>query len=210
MFQPLRNDPSREPYKGSTGTGISDSNPNTWLLSRQPFMRFRLPVHQVHNAQPSKSSTDTYSPSPWLLWDNRFWLRVAVSASTGVSRAPDSASVVDVDADASRVRILIRPLQESDLKPILGCFDGDGSISLKKLLARRAPGHVRFTVPLVTAVIDPVGGSESGLGGEEIPLALPTILPSQLPTQNRWKVECEWMYKMVDTEVLESLGWPQS
>ncbi|PLB42071.1 tRNA lysidine(34) synthetase [Aspergillus candidus] len=98
---------------------------NTWLVSRQPFMRHRLPTlsFDISISSPSSPSSSSSSPpdqqkkqgpnqnqesnyTPWQLWDNRYWFRFALvpdmgSTLSSTSSSPQSSSRSQTDTKAS-------------------------------------------------------------------------------------------------------------
>lgn len=176
---------------------------NTWFLSRQPFMRHRVPILkfnvQIPSSTPSPTALPTTVTSPWKLWDNRYWLRISISKDShhhhhATASPPESSSTV----------FTVRPLRQSDLNMVYRSLDElspSSSSRLRQLLSRCAQGPVRFTLPLITAHLDSGSCIDER---HEVPLALPTVcinLPSfsQLPFSLHW----EWMYKMIDRETLD-------
>ncbi|PLN79153.1 PP-loop family-domain-containing protein [Aspergillus taichungensis] len=100
---------------------------NTWLVSRQPFMRHRLPVLSVDIPVPSSGSSSLANENqeqnrnqeqtqtqnqqenytPWQLWDNRYWFRFALvpetlsqPASTGSTSSSPQSSPSQTDTKA--------------------------------------------------------------------------------------------------------------
>ncbi|BCR98010.1 tRNA lysidine(34) synthetase [Aspergillus luchuensis] len=209
MFQPLRCDFSPPPSSTTTTTTPDFTNyKNTYLLTRQPYMRNRLPILPISvpiyssscystqhsgNTETSQRPTDA---SDWHLWDNRYWFRV-----TGTSIPPPSGA--GAGAGPMSLSLVVRPLQKSDLKGIRMAASKEEMRVLMDRLGRDAPGLVRFTLPLLLYVGD---------GGKEVPLALPTIemwLPGAEDTLKSMScsVRWEWMYKMINREPLERMGW---
>ncbi|PYH71711.1 tRNA lysidine(34) synthetase [Aspergillus vadensis CBS 113365] len=197
MFQPLRCDsPPRPPPSSSTTTpDITTQNlvyENTYLLTRQPYMRNRLPILPI--IVPIYPPSLPITTSDWHLWDNRYWFRVtgtSIPLSSGAGAGPTSLSLV------------VRPLQKSDLKGIRMAASKNEMRVLMDRLGRDAPGLVRFTLPMLVLVGD---------GGKEVPVALPTMemwLPGAGDTLKSLScnVKWEWMYKMIDREPLERTGW---
>lgn len=102
LFKPL-------PQKGSNG------RKNTWLVSRQPFMRHRLPAlsfdipipsssarslanqnqnqnqsqnqnqNQDQNQDQNQEQNQEQNYTPWQLWDNRYWFRFALVPDQSLS-----------------------------------------------------------------------------------------------------------------------------
>ncbi|XRM42049.1 hypothetical protein ABZX51_005286 [Aspergillus tubingensis] len=215
MLQPLRYDSSPPPSSTTTTTTPDITNHgNTYLLTRQPYMRNRLPILPITvpiypplfpassssssscsstqhsgNTETSQRPTDA---SDWHLWDNRYWFRV-----TGTSIPPPSG------AGPTSLSLVVRPLQKSDLKGIRMAADKEEMRELMDRLGRDAPGLVRFTLPMLVLVGD---------GGNEVPVALPTMemwLPGAEDTLKSMSctVRWEWMYKMIDREPLERMRW---
>ncbi|KAH8425361.1 tRNA lysidine(34) synthetase [Aspergillus melleus] len=133
-------------------------NNNIWFLSRQPFIKNRLPTHHlclplplplpVSSLSQSQSSpairdqtplntnkdsrepedgeeTNHTNPTPWILWDNRYWIRVSVSA------IPPQTETIDTPMPETRSKateynyqggenvnlpLMIRPLLKSDIE----------------------------------------------------------------------------------------------
>jgi tRNA(Ile)-lysidine synthase len=226
----------------------SKTGDNTWLLSRQPYMRHRLPTIRLE-ASVGGSSAAKPVYSPWILWDNRYWFRVRVvvrpvsennKEGNEQNHLNGEIKNTDVDDDVTKesitIPIIIRPLQQADLRSIYRLLDqyhshkhkhkhnspsNNGSHppptqrQLKYLLSNYAPDTVRFSIPIITTM------HHLKEGEGQRPLALPTMgirIPSSpTPTtspspncgveQSTWTVHWEWMYKRVDTEVLRLMGW---
>ena len=208
MFNPVT---SNHNYKNN-----NNKNNNTWFLSRQPFMRHRLPILRFNVEIPpiptsstpaSTTTTTTTTTTPWKLWDNRYWFRISIILEHDHIATTTTASSQH-HKHKTVIPFLIRPFQQSDLNTVYSCLD-DASSHLKRLLLHRARGPVRFTLPLITAELDPSSSystsNDSGFR-QEVPLALPTVpvrLPCSSPSLIPVRLEWEWMYKMVDKEVLE-------
>ncbi|RAL00913.1 tRNA lysidine(34) synthetase [Aspergillus ibericus CBS 121593] len=205
MFQPLH-------WNQSTTT----TKNNTWLLSRQPYMRNRHPILPI----PIAISTLT-PPTPtcpqndtWHLWDNRYWFRITATPKPSPFLQHTHSSFPSISpehnseyASPSPISLVIRPLQKSDLRVIRTAERAasdlrNGKSALMERLGRDAPGLVRFTVPVL---VMPGGVLGSGV---DVPLALPTMdlwLPGAELAP--WEIRWEWRYKMIDQEVLERMGW---
>ncbi|KAF7176647.1 hypothetical protein CNMCM7691_003299 [Aspergillus felis] len=217
MFHPF------QPTSTSTPNQINHiRNENTWLLTRQPYMRNRAPSLALE--LPNRESEDMYSP--WKLWDNRYWVRAAVVPDKG-ERDPDMSrhyTQSELDRvrrfyDEERLSLIVRPLRQSDLQVIRGMIDGQGRgkkhqhpalAALLKRLALEAPGQARFTVPVL------VVQKNSGGNARQVPLALPTLscrllstsqAQNLLQTSMAWAVRWQWMYKMIDQDSLKLMGW---
>ncbi|KAL2001220.1 hypothetical protein VTN02DRAFT_2093 [Thermoascus thermophilus] len=198
LFRPVVNTPTTPDPDGS------DSN--TWLLSRQPYMRHRLPEVRLDVPVPIPQQGPTSVYTPWTLWDHRFWFRLRLRLD-----AHDDAAVTD---SAQTIPMVIRPLQPTDLHRIkIPSPSGPSTIDLDpdldgdrfhRTLSRSAPGPVRFTLPVLVSV------SGAGAGAGEQPLALPTLdmrVPGADRATGTGTVEWEWAYKMVDAEALRLMGW---
>ncbi|KAK2766950.1 hypothetical protein FQN54_006265 [Arachnomyces sp. PD_36] len=196
---------------------MGSAQPNTWLLTREPFRSTQeKPATTI--TIPSRSTSNngdltTTTPwSEWHLWDNRYWIRVQASHSP-----LENGKYLD---STKPLNIIIRPLEKSDLpyirqhprliKRTVSKTDGsqenpaDSYITISdfgRLLSSCAPGNTRFTIPVLAEAT-----------GEKRVLALPTLgitVPSEpsmvqgeeeqdyLPAL-RWEVR----YKKVDPEVL--------
>ncbi|KAL1855432.1 hypothetical protein Plec18170_004151 [Paecilomyces lecythidis] len=205
IFRPLRDE--------SQNGHIADQQRNTYLLSRQPYMRHRLPILNFEFPSPTAADTKNTTEqsktiyTQWSLWDDRYWIRLRLT-----SRVQDNTNV-----PLGPVQFTVRPLQPSDLKEICrvldefeGKEDDEGNLPSSQgfldMLSREAPGPIRFTVPLLVA--------RESTNLDERPLALLT-LPSgnasggtmSFGRDKSWKVECEWTFKMIDPEPLELMGW---
>ncbi|KAF7591225.1 hypothetical protein BBP40_001830 [Aspergillus hancockii] len=212
MFQPFQGRrPSKQNTETKTGTDANiteidtKKNNNTWLLSRQPFMRNRSPTLRFSVPVPvPEHHHDPENFTPWSLWDNRYWFRFSMIPE----QAPQPH---DTTPSPSTVSLVVRPFRQSDLQAIRRVTGSGkvnpGVVALMELLGREAPGQTRFTVPLLA-----IEGGSCELE-HELPVALPTMdlwlpgmwesLPRLLPGRLRW----EWMYKMIDNEPLRFMGW---
>lgn len=218
MFQPLQQNSNRN--------NASDVD-NTWLLSRQPFMRHRLPIINLDIPAPS-TSTSTSNPqnhhqqqpqeptkyTPWILWDDRYWFRCCTPLLPPKENAPETKS--HQYNNMTPATVIIRPLQQSDLhhlrrslfphldhqqQPAKKTKTGQDTVwtRLMEMLSRNAPNQSRFTIPVLAAV----DGKDDG---EQL-LALPTMdfrFPS--PSGPIPEIKWEWMYKMIDHETVKSMG----
>ncbi|CAI7664964.1 unnamed protein product [Penicillium glandicola] len=199
---------------------------NIWLLSRQPFMKNRDPVTQI-NVSPTGSFT------PWVLWDNRYWMRLRL---VPVDRDPS-----ELGNKLTSVPLTIRPFNKFDIERIRkdavhprsqGRTDKDFAAGqkmpgtfehVKALLSAEAPAQLRFTLPVISreGIISKSGKPT----GQKVwqHLALPTLdyrlsgHSAKYSSSNevelihlrwRWKLKWQWMYKMIDTGALRLMGWP--
>ncbi|KAL4890204.1 hypothetical protein BDV59DRAFT_209836 [Aspergillus ambiguus] len=220
LFQPLHWPQSSAGGGSSSPADTAASAPHnstTWLLSRQPYMRNRLPILQRELPLSwGRNSSAFQEPeyTPWTLWDDRYWFRFAVTAPNAETWG-EAATTAPVP-----VSVAIRPFQPADLQAVRRVVREnqlrEGGASKKKdpaltafldRLARVAPGRVRFTLPLLELVETDGSGIE-----RRVPLALPTLrmwLPGMHAGRHgaaQWTVEWEWMYKMVDREALQLMG----
>ncbi|KXG47427.1 tRNA(Ile)-lysidine/2-thiocytidine synthase [Penicillium griseofulvum] len=210
LFQRLANEDS----SGKSGDNI-------WLLSRQPFMRGRDPVTQI-NVSPSGSFT------PWVLWDNRYWMRLRLVA---IDRDPS-----ELEDQLISLPLTIRPFHKFDIERLRkdavnsrstkdaagqkmpGTFE-----NVKALLSAEAPAQLRFTLPVISR--EGIMSKPGKPLGQKVwqQLALPTLdcrlsghstkysslsEVELIHLRCRWKLKWQWMYKMIDTEALRLMGWP--
>lgn len=223
MFQPLR---WKDNTTTATTTNFSVDNDsghdngnhnNTWLLSRQPFMRYRLPTLHLevplpcgfqdnHDGQHHEPEETQYTQ--WKLWDDRFWLRVATSPKQKHRQQQQDYEISRHKYKTKHLNVVIRPFQPGDLQRLRSYFPKLSKKEkhpvwnhLVEALSRDALGQSRFTIP-VLAVAD------SGVEVDVL-LALPTLgirLPFPESEEWQWEIHWEWMYKTVDHETLRSMG----
>ncbi|KAJ5939186.1 hypothetical protein N7466_002320 [Penicillium verhagenii] len=216
MFTPVPSSPTQSPSGG-----------NTWLFSRQPFMKNRSPVTSMEIPMPTPKELATDSRprySQWTLWDDRYWLRLSITPQ-GRHRA-ESISAGSKDS----VSFTIRPLQEPDFQTMRNepVSKGRKNIApallltqLRKLLSAQAPGPARFTLPVLLQNMDSPILPETQEGNKL--LALPVLgfpLSGVRRKENianeveiiaggrTWVLNWEWMYKMLDTDALRLMGRP--
>lgn len=210
MFRPVVNTATNDPNTTTT------TNNNTWLLCRQPYMRHRLPEVRLDVPVPvpqqegTKPSSSPYMYTPWTLWDNRYWFRLKLVPNQNQKHGDVAVAVTDT-SQPQTIPIAIRPFQPIDLQKIHQFLKQSSPSSpsstdideLQQKLSNSAPGHIRFTLPMLTIT--------------EQPLALPT-LDIRIPVADNltnmsnhrslpWTVKWEWAYKMIDPEVLRLMGW---
>lgn len=202
------------------------------LMKNKPMiMRIDVPVAKEETT-PALSEGDPRSNfTPWTLWDSRFWFRFSIvpvptdkpdqSAEPNLKTIPLFIRPFQV-ADFVRIR--------DDPGTLAGEETGrvhphPASVAAytRRLVNTHAPGSTRFTIPVLT--VGKSGDSQpTGDPDDEHLLALPTLgqYLSGRSTSGRkdhhhtnlkmfyanreWIVEWEWMYKMIDTEVLRELG----
>ncbi|RAH86453.1 adenine nucleotide alpha hydrolases-like protein [Aspergillus japonicus CBS 114.51] len=122
----------------SNSNSNSNSTQKTWLLSRQPYMKNRLPELNIHldctegsvlpkheqeqkQDQPQDQSQDQdQDPDPdqeqWHLWDNRYWFRLGwTSSSTTTTKQSQSQPLPSNPNPNQTIHLRIRPLHKSDL-----------------------------------------------------------------------------------------------
>ena len=224
MFQPLQQKSNRN---------NANNQDNTWFLSRQPFMRHRLPAVSLdipipptstptftslsnprHYHQPQPQEPTNYTP--WVLWDDRYWIRCCTSSSPSKEDTPETESHLHSN-NVVPATVTIRPLQQSDLhylrhalSPHLGhqnqpmrktkTDQNPVWCRLMEMLSQNAPNQSRFTIPVLEGVNSQGGGVQL--------LALPTMdfrfssPPGSIP-----EIKWEWLYKMIDHETVKSMGW---
>ncbi|KAF9889420.1 hypothetical protein FE257_007321 [Aspergillus nanangensis] len=212
MFQPLHwpQSPSSQSAEAPPKGDLS-----VWFLSRQPYMRNRLPISRY---DPHISLFENYTP--WSLWDERYWIRFVVRPDS-TSHQSETGRIMH---QPPRITFIVRPFQPSDLQTARQILQDDqlrlgrqprkgkdpAMVKFLGRLAQDAPGQIRFRLPLVAIEMEVDGAMH------ELPLALPTLelwLPGMReafqrisgPQSHPWTVHWEWMYKMVDTEALEVL-----
>ncbi|KAL4904882.1 hypothetical protein BDW74DRAFT_178454 [Aspergillus multicolor] len=220
--------PPRSPEQGDNG--------DTWLLTRQPYMRRREPVlrfnvsvskgvptvpNQRHRhstrTRPHPEVKPEYS-IPWTLWDNRFWIRA--SASTSTPRSDDLDAVFQQEHE--RIQLVIRPLQQKDLTPIKELYEANKKNKMTKGRHSQARAGNRasqdtfnpalfFTTlkreaPRPSLFMLPVIALEEK-EGVDAALALPTMnLRFPALEAMPWNLTWEWKYKMIDLEALKLMG----
>ncbi|KAL3451937.1 PP-loop family-domain-containing protein [Aspergillus insuetus] len=232
LFQPLASSPKSK-SKTAANTTLTENATNKWLLTRQPYFRNRAPTLRL-NLPISRRTKVNGIPiyTPWILWDNRFWIRAAAIPipDPNLQSAPISTAN---HGQETEIPIAIRPLQQSDLslvrridavqkrarKERILRQDGisvsrvledkqdnaetDAPAFLAKL-SSQAPGQARFTLPVLAL--------DQGEGGGCTPLALPTLdllfpdFPNSGPSSKSWTIGWEWKYKMVDLDSLKLMG----
>lgn len=225
MFQPLQQKSNRNNANGDD---------NTWILSRQPFMRHRLPTINLDIPIPSTStSTSTSNPqnnhhhqqqqqqestnyTPWTLWDDRYWFRCYTSLLPSKGNAPETESH-QCSNNMIPATVIIRPLQQSDLhhlrRSLFPRLDHQHQPTRKTktdqdTIWTRLMEMLSRNAPNQSRFTIPVLEAVNSEGGGKQLLALPTMdfrFPS--PSGSIPEIKWEWMYKMIDHETVKSMGW---
>ncbi|KAI9045204.1 tRNA lysidine(34) synthetase [Aspergillus affinis] len=256
-------------YTHKPNPNSTTENNNIWFLSRQPFMKNRLPTYHLHLPLPVPSQSQLSSascgqnplntnkdppqqptleekeeeteeeteetsytnPTPWILWDNRYWIRVsAVLAenstinNTPRTRTQPIPSSYYPKKENVTLSLMIRPLLKSDIEFIRQISSSSTKVSTSekpsvrdikldqflKRLAKEAPGQSRFILPVVVISKECFDGLE-----RDLPVALPTMDQWIYGVEEVMRTRCamegvqvqwEWMYKKVDTKPLELMG----
>ncbi|OJJ98786.1 hypothetical protein ASPACDRAFT_121431 [Aspergillus aculeatus ATCC 16872] len=140
LFQPLSLAPKKKgeeslflraaaahAHGSDTPKNSSSNNQKTWLLSRQPYMKNRLPVLDFHLCTEGSVTTterQEQEQEQWHLWDNRYWLRVGWSSSSSSSipsksipnpNSNPNPGISSQNPEPPKIHLRIRPLQKSDL-----------------------------------------------------------------------------------------------
>ena len=112
--------------------------------------------------------------SKWLLWDNRYWVRVRTK-------------------DVQRLRkVRIRAYAESDVQSVNKSL-GDASNELQATLAETAPGKSRFTIPILTT-------NEKISGFPTLNVVVQKPEAKRQPSILEWEV----CYKILDHPLIKS------
>ncbi|KAI4134371.1 MAG: hypothetical protein LQ347_001591 [Umbilicaria vellea] len=148
-----------------------------WLLSRHPYPSTKEPptITFPPQLEPVTGLSAAISPesspfahtdpwSPWHLWDGRFWIRVL---------------------NRTALPLVIRPLQEHDLKPFRLALTQEQKPKFDELLSVAAPAKVRWSLPVLARP-----------GGAIV--AVPTLGAALEEALVGGKVECEVRYRKVD------------
>ncbi|KAL4987720.1 PP-loop family-domain-containing protein [Aspergillus falconensis] len=225
LFQPL-------PF--SRFNQFDSDNNNTWLLTRQPYMRRRDPVlrftisRPTAQFEPTKCNPEQHSGSksrsceiPWTLWDNRFWIRVSMTPTSKSEPVPQ-------EAEEKRIQLVIRPLRQSDLTPLRRLYDKSKTKNPRAQAKKQNDKHIHendgiggdqksFNAALFFAVLDREAPGQSRFtvpvltlqeeGVVDVPLALPTMdLTFPAMESVPYALTWEWKYKMIDLEALKLMG----
>ncbi|RHZ73941.1 hypothetical protein CDV55_104960 [Aspergillus turcosus] len=197
MFHPTPNQKTKPYLKNES----ENEYENTWLLTRQPYMRNRTPSLPLDLPRPDSQTEAEDIYSPWKLWDNRYWIRAAVVPDKSKSkskqnpdpdmhmRMPAQYTQSELDevrrcVDAERLSLVVRPLRQSDLQVIrgMGMADGLGQACGKKhqhqhpeavALLKRLEREAPGQARFTIPVL--VVQKNSGGDADQVPLALPTL-----------------------------------
>ncbi|ODM17968.1 hypothetical protein SI65_06756 [Aspergillus cristatus] len=138
VFQPpSTEEPKRQPFTlggvmfqpSQRELADAGDSGDTWFLSRQPFMRNRLPTLDfdipvlpvIKQQEQHIHYSDRYEYTPWKLWDNRYWFRLAITPSTPSLSPPTTTKANDENGNEeillteNTLPVTIRSLQQSDL-----------------------------------------------------------------------------------------------
>ena len=134
---------------GATVGGVHfyRAGPN-WEFSREPFVRNNSssPTHTFTSTQYLISQTS----QGFHLWDGRYWIQVR-------NKTPHD--------------LVLRPFEESDLKPFLASLPKKNRASSQKLLRDAAPGKIKWTLPALATM----SRAWEGEAGMSKVIALPTL-----------------------------------
>ena len=152
-----------------------------WLLARQPYASTQElptitipPFSEIVTDSPVSVSPDSSPTTPsdlcsaWHLWDGRFWIRVSNSTPS---------------------TLIIRPLQEQDLKPFRLALKWTRRQQFNELLSVAAPGKVRWTLPVLAKADD------------GMVVAVPTLGAALDERAVGGEVGCEVRFRKVDLGV---------
>lgn len=136
VFQPLGTDrPERQAFTlggvmfqpSQRELADHESARDIWFISRQPFMRHRLPILDFTIPAPPVTKqqkqhihrSDRYEYTPWKLWDNRYWFRLAITPNVP-SSSPSATTRTnnennDVFLAENTLLVTVRPLQQADI-----------------------------------------------------------------------------------------------
>ncbi|KAJ5563557.1 hypothetical protein N7535_008721 [Penicillium sp. DV-2018c] len=200
---------------------------NIWFLSRQRFMRDRDPIEHIA-VSPNGSFT------PWVLWDNRYWLRLRLVPCEPGQDGTELAGRI------GPLPLTIRPFHKLDMERIRRDTVNSRKSGAKKksterlplpgstehiqaLFSAEAPSQLRFTLPVIAREgLNKRDGKPLDLMVRE-QLALPTLeyrLTGHAAEYSsarevelihagmKFRLKWQWMYKMIDTEALRLMGWP--
>lgn len=196
---------------------------NVWLLARQPFMEHPHPSKPLPFtiSIPPRSDDSTVQYSAWKLWDNRFWIRMGITPV--MAPPPTTEDLINGLEDnkpqisTPTVTVRVKPFRPDDLRRARDMvLSGKGknpenlnkhsrpAKSFMDQLKRTAPGFTLHTLPVVVL--------ESN--GEEMPVGLPTAGGRFSPKEydfeydsRLWRIGWEWLYKKIDVEALQLMGW---
>ena len=119
-----------------------------WEFSREPFVRNNSSLH-THTVTSTQYHISQQSQR-FHLWDGRYWIHF-------LNKTPHA--------------LVLRPLEESDLKPFLASLPEKIRPSSQKLLRDAAPGKIKWTIPALATMSRAWEGEE----GMSKVIALPTL-----------------------------------
>ncbi|KAI5289565.1 hypothetical protein KEM54_003651 [Ascosphaera aggregata] len=195
---------------------------NNWLLTRQPFKGTTpKPVTNVRIKIPRKASE--YKWTDWQLWDSRYWVRFQ-AARVGESEITGYRTIVPLPGHD--LDLQVRPLEEVDLVSLRRLLseerdqkyqNDDGVLSyqfLTSTLKFRAPGKVRFTLPVISHTDRQQRVHHLGLASFKKELRNTCLFEhhdveqsKEVPNKTFWKVKWEVQYKHIDSAFYELPGF---
>ena len=172
-----------EPCQGSYATCRS-RHYHKLRIYRQPFKTSEIASNTLHFDTLPGAAQDGHSNlwSRWLLWDNRYWLRICCSSLQCLQSC------------------VVRPLMESDigrLRSHLKSLSPELLRRFESILADAAPGSVRYTLPI--------------LEDQGVVRAFPTldfVVPDAVDSDGGRAELISWriMYKEISREMMELVG----
>lgn len=189
-------------------------------LSAIPADKEHQLYHDVRPKQDAEAEPDPLAPTIPLVvralqqGDIYSVLRELDTRATSVNADTntDTDNDLGADTDTAKRRTSVDTEDELNINTHMLSLDSASLEDLKSFinlrLARDAPGKVRYTVPIIALDTDPSKGKYQ-------PLALPT-LHMRFDREDgydftfdgkRWRVRWQWMFKHVDIECLQLMGW---
>lgn len=193
---------------------------NNWLLSRQPFKGdMPSPANDFTIHLPSDAKKSDWTE--WQLWDNRYWIRFQAEVFDKHGLAP-KRTLNPHTKDTLDIRV--RALEETDIvnlrttlsKPKYPRGEGaEGVLQLNYLnntLKSRAPGKIRFTLPIVCQADNPQNVLGFATLKKEVPQGFVVNQPNQKKSkakmpQTIWKVRWQVQQKYIDPTFFELPGF---
>lgn len=198
------------------GSGLrQDSQPNTWLLTRQLFdTKIPKPVTKF-NIQLRHSTAKSSLWSHWQIWDNRFWIRLCAERTNAFLADPRSP----VHDYTPELPFIVRSLEEADIPAIQNMYANYRKLHRRLipeqeldaaytyhhwafLLKSSAPGKLRFTLPVVAEASDPrrVYGLPTIGKGFPIHYSLKVKNEEQVEEIQHWQIKWSVVYKHFEPE----------